>query len=278
MKHTTFSLTTYDNLQLFGQAWLTDNAPQALFCLVHGMGEHSSRYAPLAEYLVQHGISVVSFDHRGHGKSDGKRGHAPHYEAIMKAMDSFMDYATTLVPNAPVFLYGHSMGGNVVLNYALRRNPAIKGVIASAPWLHLAFEPSKFNLFLAKIMIHIYPSLTQSTKLDVTSISRDPIEVQKYKNDPLVHDMISPAMFMSCRDAGEWVLANADKWKLPLLIYHGTADRLTNYNSSKEFAQKVKGDITWKSLEGYYHESHNEPEKERKVVYEMILNWIKERI
>lgn len=276
MKHSTFSLSTHDNLKLFGQSWLTDAPAQAVVCLVHGMGEHSTRYTHVADYLTRNGIAVVTFDHRGHGKSDGKKGHAPDYEALMKDVDLLLKQASSLVPNVPVFLFGHSMGGNVVLNYALRRNPNIKGVIASAPWLHLAFEPSKLDLFLANTMIKIYPSFTQPTKLDATAISRDVNEVKKYKEDPLVHDLISPAMFLGTKNAADWALANADKWKLPLLIYHGTSDKLTGYTGSKEFAQKAKGDITWKSLQGFFHESHNEPEKE--VILEMILGWIKERI
>ncbi len=276
MKHTTFSLSTHDNLKLFGQTWLTDAPAQAVLCLVHGMGEHSTRYTHVAEYLAKNGIAVVAFDHRGHGKSEGKRGHSPEYEALMKDIDLLLKQATVLVPNVPVFLFGHSMGGNVVLNYSLRRTPALKGVIVSSPWLRLAFEPSKVDLFLANMMIKIYPAFTQSTKLDATSISRDANEVRKYKEDPLVHDFISPAMFIGTKNAGEWALANADKWKLPLLIYHGTADRLISYDGSKEFAQKVKGDITWKSLQGFFHEPHNEPEKE--VILEMLLGWIKERL
>lgn len=276
MKHNTFSLSTHDNLKLFGQAWLPDTPAQAVMCLVHGMGEHSTRYAHVGDYLAKNGIAVVTFDHRGHGKSEGKRGHSPNYDALMKDIDLLIQQATKQVPNVPVFLFGHSMGGNVVLNYALRRTPAVKGVIASAPWLRLAFEPSKLDVFLANMMIKIYPSFTQSTKLDATAISRDANEVRKYKEDPLVHDLISPAMFIGTKDAGEWVLANAEKWKLPLLIYHGTSDRLTGYEGSKEFAQKAKGDITWKSLQGFFHESHNEPEKE--VIMEMILAWIKDRI
>ncbi len=274
MMHSTFTWNSKDGVEIFGQSWSPEGPAIAAVCLIHGMGEHSSRYEHVAEFLCRNQIGVLSFDHRGHGKSGGKKGHSPSYDALLNDVSMALEETKAAFSGVPLFLYGHSMGGNVALNFALRRSPDVKGVIASAPWLRLAFQPSKMDVFLAKIMIKIFPSFSQRTKLDTKAISRDPEEVKKYENDPLVHDKISASMFLGCHLAGQFALDNAENFKYPLLIFHGTDDRLTNYEASKEFGFMVKGDVTWKSLQGFYHESHNEPEKAQ--VLEMIKNWIKE--
>lgn len=276
MAHQTITWQTQDGLNVFGQTWQPEGKCKAAVCLVHGMGEHSSRYAHVAEYLNKEGIAVLAFDHRGHGKTDGKRGHAPDYDSLMSDVELALQQTKTAFPGVPIFLFGHSMGGNLVLNFALRKNPAIKGVIASAPWIRLAFLPSSFDLFMAKVMVNVYPSFTQGTGLDATAISRITSEVDKYKKDPLVHDKISPAMFMACNPAGEYILEHAEEWTLPLYIYHGIADRLTSYNASKEFIAKATGEVTWKSWEGGYHESHNDLDKAKVLL--ALGDWIKAHI
>lgn len=278
MTHQILTWQTQDGLNVFGQEWQPEGKCIAAVCLVHGMGEHSSRYAHVADFLTQNGIGVLAFDHRGHGKTDGKRGHAPNYDALMSDVEIALAQTKKQFPNVPVFLFGHSMGGNLVLNFALRNKPDIKGVICSAPWLRLAFLPSGFDLFMAKVMLNIYPSFTQGTNLDATAISRITSEVDKYKKDPLVHDRISPAMFMACNPAGEYVLEHAEEWAYPLFLYHGIADRLTSYNASKEFVDKTKelGNVTWKSWEGGYHESHNDLDKNK--VFASILEWLKSQL
>jgi len=266
-----------DNIKLFNKVWSPKGEIKAALCLVHGMGEHCERYAHVANFLNENGVAVVSFDHRGHGKSEGKKGHAPNYEALLDDVGLALSKTAELFPKIPIFLYGHSMGGNVVLNYALRRKPNVKGIIASSPWLNLAFEPSKIDLTLAKFMINIYPSFTQNSKLDATAISRDAKEVEKYKNDPLVHDLISPAFFLGAFEAGNYALEHASEMAYSLLIYHGTKDRLTSHDASKAFAEKMNPKlVTWKSWEGLFHETHNEPEKA--AVLQFLLEWIKVRI
>lgn len=276
MNHQILEWKTKDNLTVFGQLWMPEDACKAVILLVHGMGEHSSRYAPFAEFMTQEGIAVFSFDHRGHGKSGGKRGHSPNYECLMDDLELALMQTKAFFEDLPLFMMGHSLGGNLVLNYVLRRKPEVQGVIASAPWIRLAFSPSRLDLFLAKTVVKIFPSFTQSTKLEVAAISRIPEEVEKYKNDPLVHDKISPAMFMACYPAGLYLLEHAAEWALPLYIYHGSADRLTSFGSSKEFANKLTGDIRWQEWQNGYHELHNDVD--RLKVLQSVANWVKERL
>jgi acylglycerol lipase len=173
-----------------------------------------------------------------------------------------------------MFLYGHSFGGNVVLNYVLRRQPQdLAGTIASAPWLRLPFAPPKAQVIVGKIVRSLYPSLQQNTNLDATAISRLPEEVKKYQADPAIHGKITPALFFSSYEAGLWAIETAANWHTPLLLMHGTADRLTSFEGSKDFAAKAKGDVTFKAWEGLFHEIHYEPERE--AVFSTTIDWIK---
>ncbi|GAG77006.1 unnamed protein product [marine sediment metagenome] len=147
MKHSEFEFKTFDGLSLFAQSWQPESQPQAVICLIHGMGEHSGRYAHVADRLTKAGYTIFTFDLRGHGKSEGPRGHTPSYEALMQDISSLLEVANKQFPQLSSFLYGHSLGGNLVLNYILRHQPQLEGVIVSDPWLRLAFEPPRFKLF-----------------------------------------------------------------------------------------------------------------------------------
>ena len=272
MKHFEFEWQTADGLQLFAQGWQPQAEIQAVVCLVHGLGEHSGRYAHVAATLTQASYALLAFDLRGHGKSQGQRGHAPSYEALVDDIAHLLEEATKRFSNQPCFLYGFSMGGNLVLNYALRRRPQLAGVIATSPWLRLAFEPPAWKLTLGKVMNNLWPSFSMATGLDINASSHDPEIVQSYNNDPLTHNRISIRMFVNISQAAQWALQHAAQFPLPLLLMHGGADRLTSVEASRQFADHVPGDCTFKLWEGLYHEIHNEPEQQE--VFNFTIAWL----
>ncbi len=120
------------------------------------------------------GYALIGFDLRGHGKSGGARGHTSSYDALMDDIADFMELIEKRYPGLPRFLYGHSMGGNQVLNFCLRRKPDVVGVIATGPWLKLAFDAPALQVTLAKTMSHIAPSFTQNSNLETPALSHDP--------------------------------------------------------------------------------------------------------
>ena len=276
MKHTKFKFKTFDGLQLFGQNWQPENHPKAVICLVHGMGEHSGRYVHVADALTQVGYALFTFDLRGHGKSSGLRGHTPSYEALMQDISSLLEVANKQFPQLPSFIYGHSLGGNLVLNYILRRQPQLKGVIVTGPLLRLAFEPPAFKVTLGKVMNKIWPSFSQSSGLDTKALSHDSEVVHAYENDPLVHDHVSARMFIGIYQAGQWALEHASEFSLPLLLMHGGADKITSIKASSEFARKITKNCTLKIWDGLYHEIHNEPEKEE--VFKFLIDWLDKKV
>ncbi|MDY8137354.1 alpha/beta hydrolase [Aquimarina sp. 2201CG5-10] len=260
--------------KMYAQSWQSDN-PIAVVCLVHGMGEHSSRYQHVADFLNNQDISLFTFDHIGHGKSEGKRGHTPNYDFLLDSVEKIVSIAYKEHQNIPLFVYGHSMGGNVVANYLLTRYPQVTGVILSAPWFTLPFEPPKFKVILAKLMNKIYPAFSDNTNLDVTAISRDKNVVEAYKNDTLVHGKITPSFFLSCFNAGKWAKDNGKKVSISTLVMHGTEDRLTSCKGSEEFAS-TNTLIEFKAYAGLYHELHNEPEQQ--MVLENVMSFIKSKL
>ncbi len=272
MQHFEFNWQTDDELQLYAQDWQPETEPKGVVCLVHGLGEHSGRYGHLAAFLNQAGYALLAFDLRGHGKSEGRRGYTPGYEALMDDIAHLLEEATERYPDRPRFLYGHSLGGNLVINYALRRRPNLAGVIATGPLLRTAFEPPAWKLSLARIMRSLWPTLSLSNELDRQALSRDPEVVRAYNDDPLVHDQLTPRLTVDMLQAGLWALEHAAEFPLPLLLMHGGADRITSAQASREFAAQAGERCTLKIWDGFYHEIHNEPEQGE--VFGYLLEWL----
>jgi len=241
--------------------------------LVHGFGEHSGRYTEhVIPMLLQADLAVVTYDNVGHGKSSGKRGHCKSYESLLDILKNTIDRAEGLFPKVPLFLYGHSMGGNLVLNYALRRiKPS--GIVATSPYLRLAFQPPKWKLFMGRQLMNT--SITLPSGLDPKGISRIPAEVEKYKNDPLVHDKVSPMFSFPVMDAGEWAIQNAKQLQVNTFLLHGTADPIIDYRGTKEFHENSKR-TTLELFEGGYHELHNDLCKDEMLA--ATQNWLKQQL
>jgi alpha-beta hydrolase superfamily lysophospholipase len=168
------------------------------------------------------------------------------------------------------------MGGNEVLNHALRRKPSLAGVISTAPWLKLAFEPPTFKIALGRVMNSIAPGFTQASGLDTAALSHDQKVVDEYNNDPLVHDKISARQFVSLHDSGQWAFDRAADFSLPLLLMHGDADRITSAQASRDFARRGGKNITLYIWEESYHEIHNEPGQAE--VFKTMTIWMDARL
>jgi alpha-beta hydrolase superfamily lysophospholipase len=266
------TFTLLPAVPLFARAWVPETPVQGVVCLVHGLGKHSGRYAPLAARLNAGGFAVLAFDLRGHGRSGGKRGHFVYADAL-DDVARLVGEAQRRFGDAPRFLYGHSLGGNLVLNYVLRRpSENLRGAIASGPWLRLAFEPPAYKVFLARSVGKLWPTLLQPSGLQPKDLSHDPAVVKAYVEDPLVHDRISAGMFLEAYQAGLWALEHAADLGLPVLLMHGSEDRLTSAEASREFCQRAGGQCTFRLWEGMYHEVHNEVGKEE--VYCTVLDWL----
>ena len=263
------------NTKIFFQEYQPSDTPKGVITIVHGLGSHSSRYTHFANFFTQNGYTLLGFDLPGHGHSDGIRGHADSYDEILDIIQHFLDYVLHQYPELPQYLYGHSMGGSLVLNYLITRKNNLKAAIASSPGLSPAKTPGAAKYFAAKMLSTVYPTFQIENDLDISGVSRDPSVIQRYQEDPLVHSKISARLAFELVNKGQLILRNADKISLPLLVMQGTADRLVNPHINQLFAQDTNPLITYKEWEGLYHELHNEPEKEE--VLDFLLSWINQR-
>lgn len=267
----TFNIDMSDGLSLLVHHWQPGEQANKIVLLVHGHGEHGGRYDRFAQAFNRRSVELYVPDLRGHGRSDGRRGDFPRYTVFMDDISTMLSVISKRHPGIPLFLYGHSMGGNLVLNHTLRRSPPVAGVIVTSPLLRLENEPPNWKKKAAYLMMKICPSLPMKSGISSAGLSRDSSIVEAYDADALVHGMVTPR-FLEVIDAGRWAIENAGGLGLPLLLMHGDADRVTSHRASIEFAGQAGKNCTLRIWEGLFHELHNEPEKDE--VIDTILEWI----
>lgn len=257
--HATGSVSTTDGLTLFTQHWLPNATPRGLIVLTHGLGEHSGRYARHAAAFTAADFAVFGYDLRGHGQSDGPRGHTPTFGHFLDDLSLVIATARGITPDGPLVVLGHSLGGLITANYALDHADGLDAVILTSPYLALAFAPPALVATLARAAASFLPAMQIGNQLDVTGLSRVPDVVQAYQDDPLVHDRISLSLANTSLSLGATLTARAAEFQPPLLIQHGTADRLTSPTASRAFFDAVAHDRKhYIAYDGWYHELHNE--------------------
>ncbi|WP_433293985.1 alpha/beta hydrolase [Actinoplanes sp. CA-030573] len=256
----------------YWQSW-SGPAPGGLVVVVHGVHEHSGRYHWVAERLVAAGYDVYAVDHPGHGRSPGRRGNITSMATAVDGVDAVTRLAAERVPGVPVFVYGHSLGGLIALQYLTGQpDDRISGGIISAPALDTsAATPAQRRL--APLVSALAPNLGMLT-LDLEAVSRDPEVVGAYRADPLNYlgkmtartgtELMVTATAMPARLAG---------LTMPLFVLHGGADRLVPPAAGALVREHAGSpDLTLKIYEGLYHEPHNEPEREQ--VLADIVSWL----
>ncbi len=269
-----FELQGADGRARMARRWQPSVAVTGRMGIVHGLGEHAGRYDHGVESFCRAGIEVVAFDLIGHGLSGGPRGHVSDYALLLDDIDLLVRELQRHEDSRPSWLYGHSLGGNLVLNYVLRRSPALSGLIITSPLLLPAFPPPRWKRMLAAVLNHVYPNAVFSTAIDPADLSHDPQAVQCYREDPLVHDRVSVRLGVQMLAAGRWALEHADRLALPTLLMHGTGDRITSAAASLSFAQRAGPICTLKLWPDLYHEL--QWETERDMVLAVILDWLRQ--
>jgi alpha-beta hydrolase superfamily lysophospholipase len=220
------------------------------------------------------GYSLYGYDMRGQGRSEGTRGHTPSYEHLLDDLSLVIAAAQQETKSQKIFLYGHSMGANITLNYGLRRAMQnINGFIVTGAQLRLAFVPPPLQVALARFMVRLMPTYSQKANLDINTISRDPAVRAAYQADPLRGNVITAKLFLEVMDASAYALTHAAEFKAPLLMLHGGSDGLVLAKGAQEFyEQAASTDKTFKQYEGLLHEIHNEPEKQ--TVFNDMIAWL----
>ena len=279
MAHFEMAWTGTDGVAIWGQGWSPDGFPKAAVCLVHGLAEHCGRYGHVAAALNAAGYAMLATDLRGHGRSGGQRGNSPSIEAFMGEIDGLLGSAAERMPNMPLFLYGHSLGGILALNWALRRTdalpsawPTVRGVVVTGVGLRTALEKQTTKVMMVRVLGLLAPAMALASGLDPNTISRNREVVQAYIEDPLVHNRITLGMARQLLGAIRFAFDHAAEFPLPLLMMHGTGDMLSLCSGTEEFAAGVGGDCTVRLWDDLYHEVHNEPEQQAVLSY--FIDWL----
>jgi acylglycerol lipase len=272
------SVTTADGISLPLYRWRPSGPTRATVALLHGLAEHAGRYAAVAGRLNAAGIELVAIDLRGHGHAPGKRAYVKRFDDYLLDAQALLDAAAQSC--APLFLMGHSMGGAVAALYAIERLDAsgrrLSGLILSSPALAPGRDVPKWMLALSQLISRLYPGFP-AMKIDPALLSRVQPVVNANLNDPLVHHGAIPA-----RTGAELLLAMARiergraGLRMPLLVFHGTADKLTEPDGSRAFGEHAGSlDKTLTLHEGNYHETMNDLDRDR--VIEALVEWIEKR-
>ncbi len=264
MKENSGSVQGVGGIKLYYRTWLPDKPARGVVAIVHGVGEHTGRYQNLAEALVPAGYIVTGFDQRGHGQSEGQRGHIMAWEEYREDMRIYLAEVAKLAPGLPLFLYGHSMGSLVMPDYLLHYPDGYAGAILSGTAIETKNSAPAHLVALARFMSGFWPTFSLKVKLDGSFLSRDPQVAAAYNNDPLVHWNRSARWGTEFLDKIEWLKENFKRIELPLLFLHGECDPVV----SVEGARRMHADI-WskdKTIHIYpegLHEPHNDIQHEQ---------------
>ncbi len=258
----TFQCTSDDGVCLRGRRWETKEPARAIAVVVHGIVEHSGRYAELAESLNRAGIAVWAADTRGHGRSDGDRIWVEHFDRYAKDLALVTKAAQDSHPGLPTFLLGHSMGTLIVLRSVPLLPEAPSGVILSAPPIEVAATLFPWMKKLAAFGGRWFPRL-RLVRMGSSRLSRDPKVVRQFRADPLVfHDRIPTRTGAEVLRVSEVVREQASQFTCPLLILQGTEDVVVSPEATEAFHQAAgSADKTLHLLPGVYHDLPREPEK-----------------
>lgn len=241
----------------------------------HGLGEHSARYTHVAEALAAQGLRLWSYDLHAHGKAPGVRGDAPDYQTFLDDLGSVLSQVPP--EGRPLFLMGHSFGGQITLNYLLERGAVCRGAIVASPWLRLGFRPPAWRRALARLALCVCPGLRQRTPLDRSRLSRDLEHLTALPGPELMHHLLSARLYFTLVRQGAAALEAAARFHYPLLLLHGSEDRVTSPEATREFFERAgAADKTLSIYPEARHEVHNDLCRDQALGE--ITAWIEARL
>lgn len=268
--------STSDGLKLFYQFWVPD-APKAVLVLVHGMGDHSGRYGPFVRYFVERGFAVAAYDQRGHGRSEGERGHADQFQDFLQDLAQFIQMTKARFPKLPLFLIGHSFGGQVAINFIVRYAKGLRGVVLSSPNVALKLEVPNWKKKVADWAQNSMGHMRLTHPLNAKMLSHDPDVVKAYEEDPLVFHHVTARMGALMMHNLDIIMAMALRVHVPILFLQAGDDVICSPEGTKSFFQRVP--IVKKQLklyDGMYHELFNETHRE--TVFADVDTWLNEQL
>ena len=264
MKHQEGFFKGVRDANIYFQSWSPEGEPRAILLIIHGLAEHSGRYMNLVNHFVPLGYGVYGIDHLGHGRSDGTRVFVERFEDYTNTLKVYFDMIRRWQPRKSVFLVGHSMGGLISAVYLLDHQAELTGAVLSGAAVKVPNNITPVILYVGKVLSALMPKFGL-LGLDADGICRDPAVVQAYVSDPLVYTGKTTARLAAeMLKAMQYVSAEATRITLPIMMVHGSADRLVDPAGSQMLYEAVSSaDKEIRIYDGFYHEVFNEPEHDK---------------
>jgi len=260
-------------LRLYWQAWLPEGDVHAALVVAHGYGEHGGRYGNLVERLVPQGFAIYALDHRGHGRSEGPRGHVGRFSEFIADLHALRVRVEEEHRCKPLVVLGHSMGGLIATHYLLAHSSGVTGAVLSSPAIGLAKEPPRLLRWLGRVLSWVAPRVSFQTDVDPGVLSHDPSIGPAYSADPLVHRRASARFFTELKRAMRSARERAGEIHVPVAVLQAGDDRLVDAAATERFFAGVGSEQ--KELHvyaGFFHEIFNETEKDR--VFVDLERWL----
>ncbi|WP_404785812.1 lysophospholipase [Altericista sp. CCNU0014] len=257
MNHTQSYFEGFDGLPLFYQRWFPDSSPiHEILVVVHGLGGHSDLFKHGVRCLVPQGYGVYALDLRGHGRSPGQRGYIQQWLEFREDLRAFLQFIRTREQVETCFLWGHSMGGTISLDYALHYPESLQGLILSAPALGQIGVPA-WKLTVGQVLSRFWPRFRLKVGIDHSLSSRDLTVLAEYATDSLRHEYGTARLSAEFFKVVRWIDRNIDRLEVPLLLLHGDADGITSPQHSRSFFQSIQSvDKTYRHYPNSYHDLH----------------------
>ncbi|PZD73535.1 Monoacylglycerol lipase [Acaryochloris thomasi RCC1774] len=234
------------DLPLYYQSWHPFDL-RAVVVAVHGLGAHSDRHTNLVKALMPQGYAVYAFDLRGHGRSPGQRAYINSWSEFRQDLDCFLKLVAEEQAATPCFLWGHSLGAMIVLDYVLQMPNELQGVIASA--LPIENSLPRLQRALGQVLSIIWPRFSLKSGLDPCLGSRDQAVMKTLLDDPLRHYQGTARMVTEFAKTADGLLEHASDLRTPLLMMHGGCDRIALPEGSQKFFERV----TFTNKERYFY-------------------------
>jgi len=278
-KSTTFYVRTPDGLRLLGRRWQTGSSRLGRALLIHGVGEHSGRYDEVAGVMTALGIEVVSYDQRGFGLSDGKKGEIPKADTLVK--DAVMMFGLVTQEGTSgeprPFLVAHSMGGTIAAYAVTSGAIAPRGLVLSSP----AIDPQipGVDKAILKLLLPQFPNVPLDSRIRPEQVTRDKAIQQAIKADLLMHTTVTPRLVLSVVEQGAFALANAALITTPTLMLVAGHDLIVHNEATRKFSDGITlVTPTFKCYSKLFHEVFNELPADRQRVFGDFDGWLRREL